>query len=214
MKRLIVFLFLIFNMQLFCQEHRIEFNFLPNNFIDSSTYELEFNIDNLSTDTLIMVEDVYVQGLFPNEYNADGICSFFSDNYSPNLISFYSSEMGMQELDCHWEMKYLEIPRLLVILPNSLTNITLNIEKFRQSVKNIIWKINGNLKFAIKEDVDKFFDSQAEQFRENYLNALICKKTYSIEGKYLWEKRKIDGHSIISSKDLEKLFKIKVNNNF
>jgi hypothetical protein len=138
---------------------------ISNNASDSI---ISWQITNESSDSLLMIAEVYIKGL-----NSTDIVYPLSSYYCPNLLFLFPNDNSSDIGDGIYNINYEKIPPTFSIPPRSKRTIKLNLKNFEYLLLDKKWKTKGLINLAHKSTLDSIIRNIFPDKISSYQSSII-----------------------------------------
>lgn len=140
-------------------------------FNDSNLYLL---IENEKTDTLLLINDFYINDLNSN------VIIFPMSRYSVNILLFSQDKM-IFEGDGFFDKQYENIPNFLIIPAKSKIILKIYLNNYRSYLLNRNNFIGAYFRFAKKSNLNNYFNDLNDSLQSIYNKSLTFNDTVAIQ---------------------------------
>lgn len=153
--------------------NKIIINLSPDSLISDTNYDyITVTLKNISTDTLLsVIEPFSLDGLF---LDVQFVIGPISSYFRPNEIYFYPKVDIRLEGRGEYPLRFLSIPKIVIIKPNSDLNINVYLnEEYKQFLFPLDWKLYCCIRYTEKNIMDSIIYSKYPSLICEYKKSLI-----------------------------------------
>lgn len=134
-------------------------------------------IKNISVDTLIYVNIIYLENIWKNGTGKKDIDFYFMSSdkyYNPNVLYFYDTKSGINiHRDGYTFFNYNNFPKFFSIAPNKEFTIHIGLKNYSNSLNGKDFQIDGTFYLASKICIDSVISNYFPKEKSNYQNSLF-----------------------------------------